>query len=292
MKRLLPKLTERLAPIQPLASKIPVPKFSLPLPEDSTPLITHDWLWPRVGQFLQKKDVVVAETGTSSFGVLDVPFPDDAVFVSQILWGSIGWTVGEQLTTCLHRHLLNFTLDYRKHTGCCFSCERYRLKSDDPIRWRWQLVRVESLQFILFSTNITAFKYRQLTVQEISTMIRTGVKPIIFVLNNAGYTIERHLHGWERKYNDISNWKWTSLLSVFQGSTDTPKGKSYTVHTKEELDKLLSDAHFAAAEEIQLVEIMMDKFDAPPALRRQAELSGKTNAYVPGSMAGVVASTK
>lgn len=106
MKRLLPKLTERLAPIQPLASKIPVPKFSLPLPEDPTPLITHDWLWPRVGQFLQKKDVVVAETGTSSFGVLDVPFPDDAVFVSQILWGSIGWTVGEQLTTCLHRHLL------------------------------------------------------------------------------------------------------------------------------------------------------------------------------------------
>ena len=46
----------------------------------------------------------------------------------------------------------------------------------------------------------------QLTVQELSTMMRSGVKPIIFLLNNSGYTIERYLHGKTRKYNDISNW--------------------------------------------------------------------------------------
>ena len=50
------------------------------------------------------------------------------------------------------------------------------------------------------------FVYRQLTVQELSVMIRVGVKPIIFVLNNKGYTIERYLHGEKRKYNDITNW--------------------------------------------------------------------------------------
>lgn len=37
-------------------------------------------------------------------------------------------------------------------------------------------------------------------------MIRSNLKPIIFVLNNSGYTIERYLHGMDRKYNDISNW--------------------------------------------------------------------------------------
>jgi pyruvate decarboxylase len=37
-------------------------------------------------------------------------------------------------------------------------------------------------------------------------MMRTGVKPIIFLLNNSGYTIERYLHGETRKYNDITNW--------------------------------------------------------------------------------------
>ena len=39
---------------------------------------------------------------------------------------------------------------------------------------------------------------RQLTVQELSTMIREGLTPIVFVLNNEGYTIERCIHGKER----------------------------------------------------------------------------------------------
>jgi TPP-dependent 2-oxoacid decarboxylase len=47
---------------------------------------------------------------------------------------------------------------------------------------------------------------RQLTVQELSTMIAQDLKPIIFVLNNKGYTIERYIHGKDRKYNDIVNW--------------------------------------------------------------------------------------
>ena len=37
-------------------------------------------------------------------------------------------------------------------------------------------------------------------------MMKTEVTPIIFVLNNDGYTIERYLHGKEAKYNDISSW--------------------------------------------------------------------------------------
>ena len=37
-------------------------------------------------------------------------------------------------------------------------------------------------------------------------MMRHNLKPIVFVLNNSGYTIERYLHGKTRRYNDISNW--------------------------------------------------------------------------------------
>ena len=101
----------------------------------------------------------------------------------------------------------------------------------------------------------------------------------------------------DRKYNDIANWwvlitdvetqvhlpslrKWTSLLSVFQG-TDHETGKTYTVRTKNELSSLLDDPTFASAEQIQLVELIMDKYDAPRALRKQAELSGKMNKYAP-----------
>jgi pyruvate decarboxylase len=70
-----------------------------------------------------------------------------------------------------------------------------------------------------------------------------------------------------RKYNDIASWHWTSLLKFF---SDDPSGKhsnSYTVTNKTELSKLLDDPTFASAEKIQLVEVMMHKFDAPRALK-------------------------
>jgi len=70
-----------------------------------------------------------------------------------------------------------------------------------------------------------------------------------------------------RKYNDISNWHWTSLLKFF---SDDPSGKlsnSYTVTNKAELSKLLDDPTFASTEKIQLVEVIMQKFDAPRALK-------------------------
>jgi pyruvate decarboxylase len=63
--------------------------------------------------------------------------------------------------------------------------------------------------------------------------------------------------------------KWTSLLSVF-GSTN---GKSYRVKTKKELSALLDDEEFASAKVIQLVEILMDPFDAPEMLKKEVDLS-------------------
>lgn len=52
-----------------------------PLCEETT---SHVWMWPRIGQFFREKDVIVSETGTFSFGVMDVPSPEDAINVSQI----------------------------------------------------------------------------------------------------------------------------------------------------------------------------------------------------------------
>lgn len=73
--------------------------------------------------------------------------------------------------------------------------------------------------------------------------------------------------------------KWTRLLDTL-GGEEGKTCQSYRVETKSELSKLLDDPTFAAAEKIQLVELLMDPHDAPNALKRQAELSGKTNRYV------------
>ncbi|TCD60395.1 Pyruvate decarboxylase 1 [Steccherinum ochraceum] len=236
MKHLLPKLTARLQPLHEGARQLVVPKFDAPVPTEDNQIISQAWLWPRVAQFFRSNDVIVTETGTSSFGMLDVPLPDGAVYVSQILWGSIGWTVGSTLGAALAARELGLG------------------------------------RTLLFVGDGSI----QLTVQELSTMIRLGVKPIIFLLNNSGYTIERYLHGYNAHYNDISNWRWTSLLSTLGGVEGT-NCQSHIVKTKDELDALLKNEAFAKADKIQLVEMIMEKHDAPKGLKVQAELSGKTN---------------
>ena len=121
MKHLLPKLADRLQQFQPLASKIPVPAFKIEIPKSDTQVINHAWFWPRVGSFFKPKDVIVTETGkkfhvksmevpepilligTSNFGIVDVQLPVGAMLVSQVLWGSIGWSVGRsQLLTSMN----------------------------------------------------------------------------------------------------------------------------------------------------------------------------------------------
>ncbi|KAG2145865.1 thiamine diphosphate-binding protein [Suillus clintonianus] len=234
MKLLLPKLTERLSKYKEGASRIPLPRYKLDVPDESDDKISHAYFWPRVGKFFRKQDVIVAETGTSNFGVLDVPMPDQSIFVSQILYGSIGWATASTLGAAL--------------------------AARDKCLGRT----------ILF----TGDGSMQLTVQEISTMTHHKLTPIIFVLNNKGYNIERHLHGLNRKYNDIVDWKWTSLLTTL-GDIDGKMSNSYTVRSKSELNKLLDDNEFASAQKIQLVEVIMDKYDTPRALQASADLTAK-----------------
>ncbi|KIJ17894.1 pyruvate decarboxylase [Paxillus involutus ATCC 200175] len=232
MKSLLPKLSARLKQYQQGAGELVVLRPKLEVPKEHGDAITHAYLWPRVGKFFKKRDVIVAETGSSSFGILDVPLPDQSVFVSQILYGSIGWTIGSTL-------------------GAAIAARDKKLG-----------------RVILFIGDGSL----QLTVQELSTIIHQELKPIIFLLNNQGYNIERHLHGMERKYNDIVNWKWTSLLTTFGGIEGT-SSKSYTVCDQLGLDNLLNDPEFARAGKIQFVEVVMGKYDTPRALKASAALA-------------------
>ncbi|TFK73562.1 pyruvate decarboxylase THI3 [Pluteus cervinus] len=246
MKRLFPKLTDRLEPFKQAALKLDVPPFSAVPPDDPTPIINHAWLWPTVGSFFRPKDVIVTETGTANFGILDIPLPEKSIILNQILWGSIGWSVGSTL-------------------GAALAARESGLG-----------------RTILFVGDGSL----QLTVQELSVMIRKGLKPIVFVLNNSGYTIEKYIHGKHRHYNNIADWTWTSLLTTLNDGGRVPT-KSYKVSTKQEFSQLLQDEKFARADCMQLVEIIMPALDAPRALEVQAEMSGKSNVFSAAAAAGV-----
>jgi pyruvate decarboxylase len=62
--------------------------------QDSLQTITQAWFWPRVEEFLQEDDMVITETGTANFGIWETKFPKGVTALSQVLWGSIGYSVG------------------------------------------------------------------------------------------------------------------------------------------------------------------------------------------------------
>ena len=107
----------------------------------------------------------------------------------------------------------------------------------------------------------------QVTCQDISTMIRNHLKPIIFLLNNDGYTIERVIC--DHPYNDIQPWHYHKLLEVFGG------GVEFDVRTEGELE----DALLKASDEDTLVfiEIHTDRMDCPESLRSAGKSMAKTN---------------
>lgn len=73
-----------------------------------------------------------------------------------------------------------------------------------------------------------------------------------------------------RKYNDVPNWKYTSLLETLNDS-EKFETASYTVNDKSELSNLLDDATFAQANKIQVVEVIMEALDAPLSMKMQGE---------------------
>ncbi|KZF18872.1 pyruvate decarboxylase [Xylona heveae TC161] len=236
MNGVLKKVTERMGKL----NVSPTPAFSNKVAAvdqgDLNGEITQAWLWPTVGQWLQPHDVVLTETGTANFGIWETRFPKGVVAASQVLWGSIGWSVG--------------------------ACQGAALAAKE----------LGDNRTILFVGDGSF----QLGAQEVSTMIRRNLKPIIFCICNDGYTIERFIHGEDAEYNDIQEWKNKELLNVF--GADPKKSKTFTVKTKQQLLDLFADKEFSSAPYIQFVELYMPKMDAPKSLAITCEVAAKNNA--------------
>lgn len=100
----------------------------------------------------------------------------------------------------------------------------------------------------------------QFTVQELSTILRHNLKPHIFVLNNAGYTIEKAIPGRNAKYNDIANWRYANLPAAFCRRPI----KTFVAQNKLELQTVLK----ATQHDLMFVEIVLQPEDAPAGMIR------------------------
>ena len=66
----------------------------------------------------------------------------------------------------------------------------------------------------------------QVTAQEVSTMIRYGMRPIIILVNNRGYIIEDAIH--QGPYNKIKNWDYAGLMKDWTND----EGRGLGLHAK------------------------------------------------------------
>ncbi|EED19915.1 pyruvate decarboxylase PdcA, putative [Talaromyces stipitatus ATCC 10500] len=236
MKGVLRKVIDRMGDLN--VGKIPHVSNKLPKSEiDSKDQnITHAWLWPTVGQWLRENDIFITETGTANFGAWETRFPKGVTAINQILWGSIGYSVG--------------------------ACHGAALAAED----------LKSNQRTVLFVGDGSF---QLTAQEVSTMLRKKLKPIIFVICNDGYTIERYIHGWDASYNDIQPWKFVDIPAAFGGKAG--EYQTHQIKTRKALLDLFANEDFSSNKCLQFVELYMPRDDAPLSLKSTAEASEKRN---------------
>ena len=195
------------------------------MPDRDQPLSQKE-LWDRFCHALTPGNVVLADQGTSFYGMATHRLPRGVTFIGQPLWGSIGYTLPATLGAGLaHR-------DRR------------------PV--------------LLIGDGAA-----QLTVQELGTFSREGLSPVIVVVNNDGYTVERMIHGKTAPYNDIVSWSWADIPTAL-GVTNH---LTFRAQTYGELD----DAFVAAAshrDRMVLIEAVVPRLDVPDLLN---DLTGPTS---------------
>ncbi|MFP5902959.1 alpha-keto acid decarboxylase family protein [Salmonella sp. 741265072_HSA] len=102
----------------------------------------------------------------------------------------------------------------------------------------------------------------QLTIQEMGSMLRDGQAPVILLLNNDGYTVERAIHGAAQRYNDIASWNWTQIPPALNAAQQAECWRvTQAIQLAEVLERLVRP------QRLSFIEVMLPKADLPELLR-------------------------
>jgi indolepyruvate decarboxylase len=98
----------------------------------------------------------------------------------------------------------------------------------------------------------------QMSCTELSTLVEHNMNPIVFVMNNKGYTTERFLK--DGPFNDIVNWEYHKITNMIGGGTGV------VAETEDELEAAVEAA--LKSDELFVINVLLDSQDISPALRR------------------------
>ena len=112
----------------------------------------------------------------------------------------------------------------------------------------------------------------QLTVQELGQLFARDLAPVIFLLDNDGYTVERRIQSPDAVYQDVVRWNWDLIPAALGGEYV----RVYTVRTVGELRSALA-ASVADPGGAFFFRVRLPKYDAPRLLVALAEGISATN---------------
>ncbi|KAG0666568.1 Phenylpyruvate decarboxylase [Maudiozyma exigua] len=215
--------------------------------DSNSEIITQTLIQNKFIDYLNPGDVVVCETGSVQFAMRDLVLPNQVKYISQGFFLSIGMAlpaalgVGIAMQDFPRSHISN-------------NCESAISESYTP-------------RLILLEGDGAA----QMTIQELTSMIRFNVPIEIMLWNNNGYTIERAILGPTRTYNDVMQWDWTKLLEAF-GDFGKKETKSCTLETPIQLiEKMAQLKNGQKDKMIELIEVKLQTLDYPKQLRHMVE---------------------
>lgn len=198
-------------------------------------VISQDKIWRVLGNFIRPGDIVFGETGTAGYGVRDVLLPPHTRLFTPVTWLSIGYMLPAAQGAALAQRELVTSSNYHD---------------------------IKDARTVL----IIGDGSFQMTVQELGTIINHNLDVVVFLINNDGYTIERCIHGVRQAYNDVAFWRYLQAPGFFGAPEDT-----FTASAKTwgELKNILGDGKLTDGKGVRMVEIFMDREDAPPGILKK-----------------------
>ncbi|RBR13624.1 hypothetical protein FVER53590_08589 [Fusarium verticillioides] len=137
------------------------------------------------------KDAIVIDlqhfSVSVAFGLCDTKLPSGVMMFSQTVYGSIEYATGAIVGVG-------------------------QAIKESGVKWKRPVL-------------ITGEGSMHLTIQTLADMLRWDLKPIIFVLNNGGYTVERLIHGKEAFFDEVAVLEYSMLGKTFSNQLSDPIGR-------------------------------------------------------------------
>ncbi|KAG7674915.1 hypothetical protein Ndes2526B_g07757 [Nannochloris sp. 'desiccata'] len=281
-----------------------VPLPNIPSSPPGSPLLTNI-LYKHIQEELLTSDtILLAETGDAVFNCQKLKLPRGCQYHWSQQYGSIGWSVGATLglsAACRDSASSEKLGDIGEGVSASSNFEIGKIavegngeQEEDPTPITTATSTTNN------NTTTSSDKNKrvvacigdgsfQMTCQEISTMLRYHLNPIIILINNGSYTIEVQIH--DGPYNVLNNWDYVGLVNAMNNKkigdeTDINKSCSglFAVRVTTE-DELIAALRITQETEgmnsLCFIEAVVHKDDCSRELLEWGSLVSRSNSRPP-----------